>query len=66
LTVTQLRSDLGKLLAQKRMSPRLVTQRGRPRAVLMSARGFNWLIDRFEYLDDSLEAALAHERLEKV
>ncbi len=41
-----------------------VTQRGEPRAVLLSVDEYQALIDQLEYLDDSLEGVLARERRE--
>jgi len=45
--------------------PLYLTQRGKPRAVLLDIDEYRVLIEQLEHLDDSLEAVLARERRER-
>jgi len=45
--------------------PLYLTQRGKPRAVLLDIDEYRMLIEQLEHLDDSLEAFLARERRER-
>jgi prevent-host-death family protein len=66
MTVAQLRAEMANVLARLGKSgPLYLTQRGRPRAVLMDVGEYRGLVDQLDYLDDSLEALLAKERRER-
>lgn len=67
ITVAQLRAEMAKILARlgKEHGYVYLTQRGQPRAVLVDISQYRALIDQLEYLDDSMEAILAHQRLER-
>ena len=67
ITVAQLRAEMAKILARlgKAQGRVYLTQRGQPRAVLIDIKQYERLIDQLEYLDDSIEAMLAHERLQR-
>ncbi len=67
VTVAQLRAEMAKILARlgKARGHIYLIQRGQPRAVLVDIQEYGALIDQLEYLDDSLEAILAHQRLER-
>lgn len=64
VSVAELRAELSSVLEklQKAHRPVYVTQRGRPRAVLVSLDEYNALIERLEYLDDSIEGMLGEQR----
>lgn len=63
VTVAKLRAELAGLLARlDNDAPIYVTQRGQARAVLLDVDRYRELMAQLEYLDDSLEAALARER----
>lgn len=64
VTVAQLRAEMAKILARlgKAHGHIYLTQRGQPRAVLVDIKEYEALIEQLEYLDDSLEVALARER----
>ena len=64
VTVAQLRAELAGVLARlgKKRGPVYVMQRGQPRAVLVDVDEYRALLEQLEYLDDSLEAMLAHDR----
>ena len=54
----QLRDELASVLDElSEVGEIIVTQRGRGRAVMMDLDRYNQLIDRLEYLEDSLDAA---------
>jgi PHD/YefM family antitoxin component YafN of YafNO toxin-antitoxin module len=65
VTVAQLRAQMATILARlgKARGHVYLLQRGQPRAVLVDIKEYEALIDRLEFLDDSVEAMLAHERL---
>lgn len=67
ITVAQLRAGMAKILARlgRAHGHVYLTQRGQPRAVLVDLEEYRALIDQLEYLDDSIEAVLAHQRLER-
>jgi prevent-host-death family protein len=53
----QLRDELARVLSELgRVGEIVVTQRGQGRAVLMDFDRYNELLDRLEYLEDSLDA----------
>lgn len=57
VTVARLRAEMASVLARLgERGPLYLTQRGRPRAVLLDVDEYRGLIDQIEYLDDSLEA----------
>jgi prevent-host-death family protein len=64
ITVAELRAQMARILARlgKGRGHLYLTQRGRPRAVLLDVDEYRRLIDQLEYLDDSLEVLLARER----
>lgn len=64
VSVAELRAELSSVLEklQEAHRPVYVTQRGRPRAVLVSLDEYNALIERLEYLDDSIEGMLGEQR----
>ncbi len=67
ITVAQLRAEMAQILARlgKAQGQVYLTQRGQPRAVLVDIKQYERLIDQLEYLDDSIEAMLAHGRLQR-
>lgn len=68
VTVAKLRAEMARILARLghgRGGPVYLTQRGRPRAVLLDVDEYRALIEQLEYLDDSIEALLAHQRIER-
>ena len=67
ITVAQLRAEMAKVLARlgKTHGHVYVLQRGQPRAVLVDLKEYAALIEQLEYLDDSMEAILAHQRFER-
>ncbi len=67
ITVAQLRAEMAKILARlaKAGGHVYLTQSSEPRAVLVDIKRLEALIERLEYLYDSLEAVLAHQRLER-
>lgn len=67
ITVAQLRAEMAKILARlgRAQGHVYLTQRGQPRAVLIDIKQYERLIDQLEYLDDSIEAMLAHGRLQR-
>lgn len=57
VTVARLRAEMASVLARLgERGPLYLTQRGRPRAVLLDVDEYRALIDQIEFLDDSLEA----------
>lgn len=57
ISTTKLRDELaGTLEALSEVSAMIVTHHGEGRAVLMELDRYNQLIDRLEYLEDSLAA----------
>lgn len=66
LTVARLRAEMAKVLARLgEDGPLYLTQRGKPRAVLLDIDEYQALVLQLEYLDDSLEAVLARGRRER-
>ena len=67
VTVAQLRAEMATILARlgRAHGHVYLTQRGQPRAVLVDIKEYRALIDQLEYLDDSIEAVLAHRRIER-
>lgn len=67
ITVAQLRAEMATVLDRldKAHGHVYLTQRGQPRAVLVDIKEYEALIEQLEYLDDSMEAILAHERLRR-
>lgn len=65
VSVTDLRARITDVMEelQRARRPLYVTQRGQARAVLLSVAEYNALIEQLDYAGDSLEAALARERL---
>src|SRR5437773_7206563 len=65
MTVARLRAEMADVLARLgHDGPLYLTQRGKPRAVLLDIDEYRVLIEQLEHLDDSLEALLARERRE--
>lgn len=64
VSVAELRAELSSVLEKLQTAhrPVYVTQRGRPRAVLVALDEYNALIERLEYLDDSIEGILGEQR----
>jgi prevent-host-death family protein len=55
--VRQLRDELASVMDEvARLGEVVITQRGEGKAVLMDLDRYNELIDRLEYLEDSLDA----------
>ena len=55
--VGQLREELASIIEQvARMGDVVITQRGEGKAVLMDLGRYNDLVDRLEFLEDSLDA----------
>src|SRR5881628_3874264 len=66
ITVARLRAEMADVLARLgHDGPLYLTQRGKPRAVLLDIDEYRALIEQLEHLDDSLEALLARERRER-
>ncbi len=66
MTVARLRAEMAGVLARLgHDGPLFLTQRGRPRAVLLDIDEYRALVEQLEHLDDSLEALLARERRER-
>ena len=66
MTVARLRAELADVLARLgHDGPLYLTQRGKPRAVLLDIDEYRVLIEQLEHVDDSLEALLARERRER-
>jgi prevent-host-death family protein len=66
MTVARLRAEMADVLARLgHDGPLYLTQRGKPRAVLLDIDEYRALIEQLEYLDDSLEALMARERRER-
>ena len=66
MTVARLRAEMADVLARLgHDGPLYLTQRGKPRAVLLDIDEYRVLIEQLEHLDDSLEALLARERRER-
>ena len=66
MTVARLRAEMADVLARLGDDgPLYLTQRGKPRAVLLDIDEYRVLIEQLEHLDDSLEALLARERRER-
>jgi len=66
MTVARLRAEMAGVLARLGDDgPLFLTQRGKPRAVLLDIDEYRVLIEQLEHLDDSLEALLARERRER-
>jgi prevent-host-death family protein len=65
MTVARLRAEMADVLARLGDNgPLYLTQRGKPRAVLLDIDEYRALVEQLEHLDDSLEAVLARERRE--
>ena len=65
VTVARLRAEMASVLARLgEHGPLYLTQRGRPRAVLLDVDEYKALLEQLEYLDDSVEALLAKARRE--
>lgn len=64
VSVADLRAQLSTVLErlQNAHQPVYVTQRGQPRAVLVSYDEYNALIEQIEWLDDSLEGIAGEQR----
>lgn len=63
VTVARLRAEMATILARLgRHGPLYLTQRGRPRAVLLDVDEYRTLVAQLEYLDDSVEALSAKAR----
>lgn len=64
VSVADLRAQLSSVLEklQRAHRPVYVTQRGQPRAVLVSFDEYNALIEQVEYLEDSLEGIAGEQR----
>src|SRR5881628_450650 len=66
ITVARLRAEMADVLGRLgHDGPLYLTQRGKPRAVLLDVDEYRALIEQLEHLDDSLEALLARERRER-
>jgi len=66
MTVARLRAEMADVLARLgRDGPFYLTQRGKPRAVLLGIDEYRTLVEQLEHLDDSLEALVARERRER-
>lgn len=67
VTVARLRAEMADVLSQlgRDRGPLYLTQRGRPRAVLLDVDEYRALVEQLEHLDDSVEALLARERRER-
>jgi prevent-host-death family protein len=67
VTVARLRAEMADILARlgRDRGPLYLTQRGRPRAVLLDIDDYRALVDQLEHLDDSVEALLARERRQR-
>jgi prevent-host-death family protein len=66
MTVAHLRAEMADVLARLGQDgPLYLTQRGKPRAVLLDIDEYRVLIEQLEHLDDSLEALVARERRER-
>ena len=66
MTVARLRAEMADVLARLgHDGPLYLTQRGKPRAVLLDIDEYRVLIEQLEHLDDSLEALMARERRER-
>jgi len=66
MTVARLRAEMADVLARLGQDgPLYLTQRGKPRAVLLDIDEYRVLIEQLEHLDDSVEALLARERRER-
>jgi prevent-host-death family protein len=58
--VRQLRDELASVMEELSVADAIVvTQRGEGKAVLVELERYNQLIDRLEYLEDSIDAMLA-------
>src|SRR3989442_465255 len=65
MTVARLRAEMADVLERLgHDGPLYLTQRGKPRAVLLDIDEYRVLIEQLGHLDDSLEALLARERRE--
>jgi len=66
MTVARLRAEMADVLERLgHDGPLYLTQRGKPRAVLLDIDEYRALVEQLEHLDDSLEALLARERRER-
>jgi prevent-host-death family protein len=66
MSVARLRAEMADVLARLgHDGPLYLTQRGKPRAVLLDVDEYRVLLEQLEHLDDSLEALLARERRER-
>jgi len=66
MTVARLRAHMAEVLERLgHDGPLYLTQRGKPRAVLLDIDEYRALVEQLEHLDDSLEALLARERRER-
>jgi len=61
MSVAELRASLADVLArlERRERPLYVTQRGQARAVLITVKKFEAMLEHIEWLDDSIEALKA-------
>ncbi len=66
MTVARLRAEMADVLARLgHDGPLYLTQRGKPRAVLLDIDEYRTLVEQLEHLDDSLGALVARERRER-
>ena len=66
MTVARLRAEMADVLARLgHDGPFYLTQRGKPRAVLLDIDEYRALLEQLEHLDDSLQALLARELRER-
>jgi len=63
LPLSDLRIRQGAVLEELAEGPVVLAQRGRPAAVLVSAERWNRLLERLEFLEDSLDAAEIRARI---
>lgn len=63
MTVARLRAEMANVLRRLGDNgPLFLTQRGKPRAVLLDIDEYRVLNEQLEHLDDTLEALMARER----
>jgi prevent-host-death family protein len=66
ITVARLRAEIASVLTRlSEHGPLYLTQRGQPRAVLVDVDEYRALLEQLEFLDDSLEVALARDRRDR-
>lgn len=58
LPIADLRNKAKEILDQVRRQPVVITQKGRPRAVLVDYDAYNELIERLEILEDTRDALI--------